>query len=178
MGLESIEKRMREMGENILLDKVVWVHSGWTCLLNMEVGSFLGRSGWDFLFRKVLPTVHVVLPHSIIIQLYTINTYASPVCNTGSSRYIILLHLHRISAYHCFRSSYQSQNPEKYLVTVQSDLSDSESQLASIESCFSGTPAPLHTLSAFFLTPFRLPLPSPAILPPSLTSIPSPTHSR
>ena len=54
MELESIEKRMREMGENILLDKVVWVHSGWTCLLNMEVGSFLGRSGWDFLFRKVL----------------------------------------------------------------------------------------------------------------------------
>ena len=25
--------------------------------------------------------VHVVLPHSIIIQLYTINTYASPVCD-------------------------------------------------------------------------------------------------
>ena len=45
MGLESIEKRMRGMGENILLDMVVWVPSRWTCLLNMEVGSFLGRSG-------------------------------------------------------------------------------------------------------------------------------------
>ena len=25
----------------------------------------------------------MVLPHSIIIQLYTINTYANPVCNSG-----------------------------------------------------------------------------------------------
>ena len=74
MGLESIEKRMREMGENILLDKVVWVHSGWTCLLNMEVGSFLGRSGWDFLFRKVISHspcgVATFNYHSIIYNKY------------------------------------------------------------------------------------------------------------
>ena len=54
MGLESIEKGMREMGENILLDMVLCVHSEWTCLLNMEMGAFLGRSRWDFPFRKVL----------------------------------------------------------------------------------------------------------------------------
>ena len=36
---------MREMGGNILLDMVLCVHSGWTCLLNMEMGAFLGRSG-------------------------------------------------------------------------------------------------------------------------------------
>ena len=74
MGLESIEKRMREMGENILLDMVVWVHSGWTCLLNIEVGSFLGRSGWDFLFRKVLSHgpcgVATFNYHSIIYNKY------------------------------------------------------------------------------------------------------------
>ena len=74
MGLESIEKRMREMGENILLDMVVWVHLGWTCLLNMEVGSFLGRSRWDFLFRKVLPHgpcgVATFNYHSIIYNKY------------------------------------------------------------------------------------------------------------
>ena len=74
MGLESIEKRMREMGENILLDMVVWVHSGWTCLLNMEVGLFLGRFGWDSLFRKVLSHgpcgVATFNYHSIIYNKY------------------------------------------------------------------------------------------------------------
>ena len=49
-----LTKGMREMGENILLDMVLCVHSGWTCLLNMKMGAFLGRSGWGFLFRKVL----------------------------------------------------------------------------------------------------------------------------
>ena len=54
MSLESLEKGMSEMGKNKLLDIVVWVYSGWTCLVYMEVGPFLGKSRWDFLFRKVL----------------------------------------------------------------------------------------------------------------------------
>ena len=65
-NLRVFEKRMREMGENILLDIVVQVHSGWTCLLNMEVGSFLGRSRWDFLFRKVLSHGPCVLGSAIL----------------------------------------------------------------------------------------------------------------
>ena len=74
MGLESIEKGMREMGENILLDMVLCVHSGWTCLLNMEMGAFLDRSGWDFLFRKALSHgscgVATFNYHSIIYNKY------------------------------------------------------------------------------------------------------------
>ena len=37
--------------------------------------------------------VHVVLPHSIIIQLYTINTYAISVCDNACNS--LLLHQHR-----------------------------------------------------------------------------------
>ena len=74
MRLESIEREMREMGGNILLDMVLCVHSGWTCLLNMEMGAFLGRSGWDFLFKKVLSHspcgVAIFNYHSVIYNKY------------------------------------------------------------------------------------------------------------
>ena len=32
----------------------MWVHSGWTCLLDIEMGPFLGGFGWALLFRKAL----------------------------------------------------------------------------------------------------------------------------
>ena len=74
MSLESIEKGMREVGENQLLDMVMWVHSGWTCLLDMEMGPFLGGFGWAFLFRKVLshsPCGDATYNyHSIIYNMY------------------------------------------------------------------------------------------------------------
>ena len=74
MGLESIEKGMREMGENMLLDMVLCVHSGWTCFLNMEMGAFLGRPGWGFLFKKVLSHspcgVATFNYHSVIYNKY------------------------------------------------------------------------------------------------------------
>ena len=41
--------------------------------------------------------VHVVLPHSIIIQLYTINTYAISVCNSGREGMHLIEGIHQPS---------------------------------------------------------------------------------